>query len=476
MNRDVLMLLSILLISYQNSHAQAEQQSKSGKNNNKEVASKNVISTGQDFNTTRSNRERSNFIIINIGDNHSGRNDSTLVRQEAKDFNTTRNNRERGNAIIINIGDNHPGNNDSMPVRYETKDFDTTGKLRKAPIESYNPWEMDEITEGTVLNPLFESSGNGNIKEKVIQVGDLVTIIIRNTSSYTQNLSRGDNPMYQAKGARGDNPLYQTKSTKGDNPIFEPSQVPANGNTNNDHANANSTLVIRKETQEYNSTSNNKCNALSINSGISGKAGDNTGNGWQIGADITMPLLRNLKFAIGINYSSVKFKYQGSSYLPGEYLAEMENSIVSANWHLTTINAGPMFRIGKHRLNADLYGKVGASFVKIPDQFIGIPGNSGKVDNASGIAKFSGNKTTASVQLGITINYAITRNADIFLNPHFFSTLGKNISYQEKDAYKALADNNVFDYKTFSALPYTKKSENIQIPGLSAGLRIYFCR
>jgi hypothetical protein len=32
--------------------------------------------------------------------------------------------------------------------------------LREPPTESYNPWEMDDAVEGTVMNPLFEASGN----------------------------------------------------------------------------------------------------------------------------------------------------------------------------------------------------------------------------------------------------------------------------------------------------------------------------
>lgn len=32
--------------------------------------------------------------------------------------------------------------------------------LREPPTESYNPWEMDDSNEGTVLNPLFEGTGN----------------------------------------------------------------------------------------------------------------------------------------------------------------------------------------------------------------------------------------------------------------------------------------------------------------------------
>lgn len=32
-------------------------------------------------------------------------------------------------------------------------------KLRSPPTDSYNPWEMDDSNEGTVLNPLFEDTG-----------------------------------------------------------------------------------------------------------------------------------------------------------------------------------------------------------------------------------------------------------------------------------------------------------------------------
>lgn len=65
---------------------------------------KTSISTGQDFNTTRSNRERSNFLANNPNTGRTGpntdrtaRSKTGLPKQEAQDFNTTRSNRERSN-------------------------------------------------------------------------------------------------------------------------------------------------------------------------------------------------------------------------------------------------------------------------------------------------------------------------------------------------------------------------------------------
>ncbi len=154
----------------------------------------------------------------------------------------------------------------------------------------------------------------------------------------------------------------------------------------------------------------------------------------------------------------------------------MENNVGNPGWNLITLDAGPVIRLGRGRLYADLYGKVGVSFIKKPNQFVGITGRSGKVDDESGVAKFSGNQTAPSLQTGIHINYAISRNMNIFLHPQYFTTLGNSLSYSEKDAAKALADGKNFDYKTFMDLPFEKKTASLQTIAISAGVHIYLCK
>ena len=83
----------------------------------------------QDFNTTRSNRERSNFMVVN-GQVDTVINTPVPPRAEAQDFNTTRSNRERSNFMVVN-GQVDTVINTPVPPRAEAQDFNTTRSNRE---------------------------------------------------------------------------------------------------------------------------------------------------------------------------------------------------------------------------------------------------------------------------------------------------------------------------------------------------------
>ena len=83
----------------------------------------------QDFNTTRSNRERSNFMVVN-GQVDTVINTPVPPRAEAQDFNTTRSNRERSNFMVVS-GQVDTVINTPVPPRAEAQDFNTTRSNRE---------------------------------------------------------------------------------------------------------------------------------------------------------------------------------------------------------------------------------------------------------------------------------------------------------------------------------------------------------
>ncbi|MCC7526502.1 MAG: hypothetical protein IT250_16875, partial [Chitinophagaceae bacterium] len=87
----------------------------------------------RDFNTTRSNRQNSNYqagIVTNNGNPTSK--DSIPKKMEAQDFNTTRSNRQNSNyqAGIVTHGGNSTSK-DSIPKKMEAQDFNTTRSNRQ---------------------------------------------------------------------------------------------------------------------------------------------------------------------------------------------------------------------------------------------------------------------------------------------------------------------------------------------------------
>ncbi len=122
----------------------------STRNNGDTVDSSNLQarSNAQDFNTTRSNRERGQFLNMDNGNNNSVENDTSKTSiSTAQDFNTTRSNRD--NRLNTHINSDTNNDRSSSDAR----------KLRTPPTESYNPWEIDDSANGTVMNPLYEEKG-----------------------------------------------------------------------------------------------------------------------------------------------------------------------------------------------------------------------------------------------------------------------------------------------------------------------------
>ncbi len=566
-------------------------------NNNDSVPQKNYA---QDFNTTRSNRQNSNYqmgIIENSGNNSGNNNDSVPQNNYAQDFNTTRSNRQNSNynqKIVINVGENSPSNKGQSNLRigqgdgtevideWSTKvivvNLNDSGvtqsfrKLRTPPTESYNPWEMDDPVEGTVMNPLFESPGNSgdnpmfesasanaiiinidnsspNSKDSLPgrqEYGDYnstrsnkanCVVIINvhnngqnnndsipsrqeaqdyNSSRSNKTYPRLKNPLYHNKGNSGSNPMYEGtnkngisekhyliannvilviremdpnknanqekgsplyggENTERENPLFEGGHA-FTGNNGGDSSQNPGKQPSRQEAQDYNSTRSNKCNCFSIEGGFANGNSNHTGNGWNIEMENQIPISKRLKMAFSAGYAALQFKYKGSQHLSEEYVQNMKESIRNNKWSLMTLSAGPVLQLGKGKLTTDLYGKAGITFIQVPDQFVGIPDNEGTVTKETGAAKFAGSTTALSFQAGVQFNYAISRRIDIFLNPNFFSSAGKIITYKEKDASKALNDGKTFDYKAFLSLPYETKQEQLSMLGVNAGLKFRFCR
>ncbi|HRP30297.1 MAG TPA: hypothetical protein PKV73_00325, partial [Agriterribacter sp.] len=278
----------------------------------------------------------------------------------AQDFNTTRSNRQNSNSTINSGG---------------------AKKVVQGSDGPYNPWEMDDNNEGTVMNPLVGGNSTG-----------------------------------------GNNPLSSS---------------------------------------------------VSIFAGVSAGGKDYTGNGWNGGLEYQLPIGRMLSLTAGVGFSSLEFRYRFSGFLPEKMVGEMEETIAENSWGITTLSAGPRLQIGRKKLRADIYGKAGISFVRNPKQFIGLRDEEGKVTEATGLARFSGNQTAFSILTGAAVKYALGRKVDIFINPYLHFYPAQNISFTQKDAGKALENGKDFNFELFSRLPFEKTRANLQSMGLNLGLTYY---
>ncbi|HRN73041.1 MAG TPA: carboxypeptidase-like regulatory domain-containing protein, partial [Ginsengibacter sp.] len=89
--------------------------------------------TAQDFNTTRSNRERGQDLATHPGGNNPSSADTgKSAIGQAQDFNTTRSNRERGQDLATHPGGNNPSSADTGKSAIgQAQDFNTTRSNRE---------------------------------------------------------------------------------------------------------------------------------------------------------------------------------------------------------------------------------------------------------------------------------------------------------------------------------------------------------
>ncbi len=425
----------------------------------------------QDFNTTRSNRQNSNYqagLVTNNGNANSK--DSISAKQEAQDFNTTRSNRQNS-ALVINVGSN--GDIDILPNPQQAQDFNTTRSNR----------QNSNYQAGLVTN-----NGNANSKDSISakqEAQDLnTTRSNRQNSALVINVgSNGDIDILPSPQQAQD---FNTTRSNRQNSNYQAGLV-----TNNGNANSKDSISAKQEAQDFNTTrsnrqnsnyqagivtnngnANSKADGLLIQGGFSSGNSRHTGNGWSTALGYQYPISQIFKLEAGVSFSSVKFEYNASAVLPVKYLEAMEASIQDNAWRVVTVNLGPAIQIRRNQFGAEWYGKAGVSFIHTPNQFIGTPDAGDNVSDLTGVAKFGGNTTNVSLQTGVRLHYAVDRRLSIFLNPHYFTTLGSKLSYTEKNAVKALEQNGDFNLDTFAALPFEKRFMQLSIIGLNAGIKI----
>ncbi len=104
-----------------------------GNNPSSADTGKSAIGQAQDFNTTRSNRERGQDLATNQGGNNPSSADTGKSSiGQAQDFNTTRSNRERGQDLATNPGGNNPSSADTGKSAIgQAQDFNTTRSNRE---------------------------------------------------------------------------------------------------------------------------------------------------------------------------------------------------------------------------------------------------------------------------------------------------------------------------------------------------------
>lgn len=234
--------------------------------------------------------------------------------------------------------------------------------------------------------------------------------------------------------------------------------------------------------QDYNSSRSNKANSLApaqdYNSSRSNKAGvmlafgltwphqtEYLKQGVTIRGAYHIPLTGGWGVDAGVDFYSNPFVYKPSPYLPEKYRLALESGISNDKWSQIAISGGPSFTKGCGKFGATAYAMAGVLFSGGPDQTIG---------GDQPVARFSGNSTSFVLDPGLRLNYSLGSSTGIFFDADFLTSLKPNISYSEKDAFRASGPDGEFNQDTYASLALEQREMGMHLWGLSAGVKINF--
>lgn len=170
------------------------------------------------------------------------------------------------------------------------------------------------------------------------------------------------------------------------------------------------------------------------------------------------------------DYKNSPFDFSRIPTDPSYSISNYENGI----WQNTTIGIGPVLRLGNEKLSADIYSKAGISIVNTPQyesyfNFSGMQRSLLYLNNPERINSFG-------LILGIRLNYQISDNLSLFINPlYVYSAAKVDYTYQNFDnAFQEIQGQTIFNPETLIEQP--EISEQIQLSNfnLNFGLRFTF--
>jgi hypothetical protein len=146
----------------------------------------------------------------------------------------------------------------------------------------------------------------------------------------------------------------------------------------------------------------------------------------------------NSKFALGfdINFQSNDFKNPLDFSSLSSAFSVVNNDI--NKWKATSITFGPTYKIGKKKINTELYLKGGFSTIKVPSQSSTFSG--GGIQDINILELKEESKSSFGLTSGIRFNYNISDRFSLFVNPQYVFS-GSEIEIFKKDISPDISNN-----------------------------------
>jgi len=205
-----------------------------------------------------------------------------------------------------------------------------------------------------------------------------------------------------------------------------------------------------------NALPNSSLYSLEFVNGISLPSGDfknYSDIGFNSSLAINRKFCNNLSIGLSTNYTS----------LPIKEVFGVSNE----KWNSTSISVGPQYNIGNNKFSIELYGKLGLSFIAIPE----INGFYPNTDMM--ITRFEETNTTHLIsRLGINLGTEICYGLFFYVNPEYASSLNSSINYSARNLSSAIGPSGRIDSDLASEITFKEEKISFSSFNVNFGIRI----
>lgn len=175
--------------------------------------------------------------------------------------------------------------------------------------------------------------------------------------------------------------------------------------------------------------------------------------GFNSGFVINKNFCSNFSIGLGADYTSLLVKNTfGSS---------------NENWSSFSINIGPQYNINVYKVFVNLYGRLGCSFIKIPEITEFYPQPTAIVSNFQ-----ESNSSGLNTRLGINLGTRVCNGLGFFVSSEYVTNMKGSINYQTRDLSKAVIANGQIDPDLASEIPFKNSAFSFSSLNVSFGIRL----
>jgi len=196
--------------------------------------------------------------------------------------------------------------------------------------------------------------------------------------------------------------------------------------------------------------------ALDFVNGISAPIGDfknYADGGFNSSFIISRKFCNDASIDLSTNYTSLP--------IPNEF------GVTNHRWNTTTINVGPRYTISGKKFSVGFYGKLGLSFITIPEIKEYYPTTTIVVSNQE-----STKTSSLNTRLGINLGIEVCNGLQFYIGSEYVTNLGSQINYSSRDLSSAISAKGTIDPDLASEIPFTEENFSFSTLNVNFGIRI----